>query len=488
VTDAARLLALAGGAAAVGVAALLLAGLPRTRAWIPTIAGLAPVTGIAACGLAASVGAMVGIDVHPVSTALLVGALLVGVWLAARPLRPRIGALACPGQGALGRVCELVFLGALAALSVGIVRLAAATDLYAWDGWAMWAPKAHALFVDGDVWGPVFREPAYTMQHQEYPILVPALEALSAGSLGRFDPVLVDTAAAAVVVAFGWAVWALLRMVVAPAAAAATALALTGSAPLVENATATYADAVVAAFAALGVLCLLLWLVEDSLATLVLAALFLSAAASSKAEGLVFAVAAIVAAVATARGFGRTVRAAAAFGIAALAVPAAWAVVDRLNGAGAKNIDRAAFFDPGTMLDEAGRIPTAAWGLLSEVADGWPAASTAVLLAVAAACLGRLWWHAAFLVLWAAFAFLSLVGVYYASTAPVDWLLVTSGQRVVFSIVLASAATAPVLAWLAWERVRPGEGPADAERTWPALREASAPAGDPAPGRVGSGE
>ena len=53
-------------------------------------------------------------------------------------------------------------------------------------------PKAHALYVEGDVWGSVFREPAYLMQHQEYPILLPALEALTARALGRFDPALID--------------------------------------------------------------------------------------------------------------------------------------------------------------------------------------------------------------------------------------------------------------------------------------------------------
>ena len=78
----------------------------------------------------------------------------------------------------------------------------------------MWGPKAHALFVEGDVWGAVFREPAYLMQHQEYPILLPALEALTASALGRFDQALIDIGPAIVLVAFGWAAWALLRLVI----------------------------------------------------------------------------------------------------------------------------------------------------------------------------------------------------------------------------------------------------------------------------------
>jgi hypothetical protein len=137
-----------------------------------------------------------------------------------------------------------------------------------------------------------------------------------------------------------------------------------------------------------------------------------------------------------------------------LAVPAVWAVVDRLNGPGAKNVDRAVFVDPEAMLEAAGRIPTAAWRLLEEIADGWTLALAAVVLAVVAACLVRLWWHAAFVALWGVLAFAALVGVYYASTAPIDWHLGTSADRVVFSIALGLAVMAPALAGRVWEDIR----------------------------------
>jgi hypothetical protein len=452
-TDTIRLLALDIGFAVLGVAVVLLAGIPRGRSWLPTVAGLAPAAGIAACGIVASLGAMVGIDVRPLVTMALTVVALLLAWLVIRRRRPGIGSLSTPRAGAAERALELVSLAVLVVLSVAIVRLHAATVLDAWDGWAMWGPKAHALFVEGDVWGPAFREPAYRMQHQEYPVLFPALEALSASAVGRFDPALIDIESAAVLVAFGWGAWALLRLVVTPAVAGPMALALTGSAPLIENGAANYADSVVASFTALGLLCLLVWLTKGSSATLLLAGLFLAAAASTKAEGLLFALAAITAAVAVARGFGRSVRAALAFGIGVLAVPIVWTIVDRLNGPGARNVDRGALVDPGTMLDAAGRIPTAAWRLLEEIANGWLLASFAVTTAVLGACLVRLWWHAAFVGLWGALAFSALVGVYYASTAPIDWHLGTSADRVVFSIVLGLATMAPVLAGSVWERL-----------------------------------
>lgn len=453
-SDVVRLVVLNGLFMAVGVAAVRFAGIPGARAWWPTIAGLAPAVGLAACGLAAVLCAITGIGVGLVSTGAFVVVALVVATVALRRRRPDTGSLAAPvAAGPVGRALELVALVLLGVLSVGIVRLYAATDLTQWDGWAMWAPKAHALFVEGDVWGPVFRDPAYLMQHQEYPVLLPSLEALSADAIGRFDRTLIDIESAAVLVAFGWGAWALLRLVVAPWLAAGVALGLTGSAQLIENGAASYADSVVASFTALGVLCAFVWLSRGATATLALSALFLAAAASTKAEGLVFALAAIAAVLVTARGLGRPRRPVAWFAGAVLAVPVAWAVVDRLNGPGAKNVDLAALTDPGTMVDAAGRIPEAAWRLLTESWDGWPLACTFVAVAVAAACLARLWWHVAFVLLWAALAFVALVGVYYASVSPIDWLLGTSADRVVFSLVLGLATCAPVLVGMTWTRV-----------------------------------
>ena len=61
--------------AAVG----LVSGIPRERRSLPVLVGLAPIGGIAGCGLVAAFGAMIGIGVSPASTGVLaVAALLVG--------------------------------------------------------------------------------------------------------------------------------------------------------------------------------------------------------------------------------------------------------------------------------------------------------------------------------------------------------------------------------------------------------------------------
>ena len=449
--DTVQLVALNLGFTAVGAAIVLLAGFPRGWRWLPTVAGLAPVAGIATCGLLASVGAMIGIDVSPLSAGLLaVDALLVVAFVVRRwPLS--IGSLSPPRPGRAGRALELACLAGLALLSVRILTLASASAL-GWDGWAVWAPKAHALFEEGDVWGPVFTDSPYLMQQQAYPVLLPAIEALSAGAIGRFDPYLIDIEAAVVLVAFGWGAWAILRAVVPPAIAAAVALALTASLPLIIIATINYADSVLAVFTALGLLCLLVWLQSGSSAHAVLGALLLAAAGTTKTEGILFAIAAIVAAIVSARGFGRRIRSAVALGLGLLVVPLMWMVVDRLNGPGAKIIDGAVLTDPGQALDAADRIPPAAGRLLSMIVERWPLASVGVLLAVAAGCIARLWPSVLFVTLWGALAYAALVGVYFASTPPIDWYLLTSADRVIISIVLGLATVAPVLAVHAWER------------------------------------
>ena len=464
-SDAVRLIALNAAFTVVGLVILRFAGLPAGRSWRATLLGLAPAVGLAGCGLAATLCAMTGLGVGLLSAGIVVVLFLASASLLLRGRRPGIGSLVPPGDGIAARVLELVPLVALGVLSVAILRLYVATGLVQWDGWAMWAPKAHALYVDGDIWGPVFRDPAYSMQHQEYPVLLPSLQALSADALGRFDGTLIDIESGALLVAFGWGAWAVLRLVVAPWLAAGVALALTGSVQLIENGAGNYADTAVASFTALGLLSLLVWLARGATTTLVVSGIFFAAAASTKAEGLLFALTGIAAVVATARGFGRPLRPVGWFAGAVLAVPALWAVVDRLNGPGAKNVDRAALTDPDTMADAAGRIPNAASHLVSVTWDRWPLVCTFLAAAVAAACLVRLWWHAAFVVVWGGLTFVALVAVYYASVAPIGWLLTTSADRVVFSLVLGLATCAPVLVGAAWEEVAArAEEPARAVR------------------------
>ena len=452
-SDTVELLGLAAGFVAAGTAVGVVIGIPTRSEWLPTLIGVAPAVGIAVCGLAATLGAMVGLNVGLVTTAVLVIATVALGWGVARRRPAGVEALRAPRPSLPAVAIELAFAPLYAALAYGIVRLAAATPLDTWDGWAIWAPKAHALYAEGDVWGPVFREPTYAMQHQEYPVLLPSVDALAADAIGRFDANLVDIGQAMILLSFGLAAWALLRLVVAPPLAAAIGFALTGSTSLIANVDANYADTAVASFTAIGVLSLLLWLVRGPSTMLVLSALFLTTAALTKSEGLLFAVAAIVSAAVLARGFGRSLTAVGSFAAAVLALPIAWAIVDRLNGPGAKNVDVAILVHPSRFAAASDRIPTAASRLVEEIGQGWSLQLALVGLGIGAACLTREWWPALFVGVWGLLGLAALVTVYFLGTAPIDWHLGTSADRVVFSIVLAGATASPALVGLAWERI-----------------------------------
>ena len=225
--------------------------------------------------------------------------------------------------------------------------------------------------------------------------------------------------------------WALLRLVVRPWLSAGVALALTGSVHLIDNGSGNYADTALASFTALGLLCAFVWLSRGATAMLVLSAVFFAAAASTKAEGLLYALAAIAAVLATARGFGppramspRSRRPCSSF-------PVTWAIVDRLNGPG----EQRGPGDAHRSLGDGRRLrtdPESAGRLLSESWNGWSVACAFVVAALAVACVARLWWQAAFVAFWGAFSLVALIGVYYANVAPIDWLLETSADRVVF--------------------------------------------------------
>ena len=251
-------------------------------------------------------------------------------------------------------------------------------------------------------------------------MLLPALEALSAEALGRFDPTLIDIQAAVVLVAFGWAAWATPpprrasrrgRGARARARGLGTARGERGRElrrhgrgvvhgprrarplPLADP----WRGGLPAAGGALP---------DD--------------AALTKSEGLLFALA----------------------GVADGARPRAELRPLRPHGE-ACSVPRCSCFPPcgrwstgstapvrGTwtrapsstrMRSRRTRIPTAADALLGELVSGWSLAAAAVGVALAAACLARAWAAAAFLALWVGLSFGALVLVYLVSTSPIDW-------------------------------------------------------------------
>ena len=87
-------------------------------------------------------------------------------------------------------------IGAAALAQTGLLLSVAGTafavrPLWEWDGWAIWAIKARALFAFGGVSNPVFESHVYAHHMQDYPLFLPALEATAYRALGGVDDQLV---------------------------------------------------------------------------------------------------------------------------------------------------------------------------------------------------------------------------------------------------------------------------------------------------------
>src|SRR5207244_2182719 len=95
---------------------------------------------------------------------------------------------------------------------------------------------------------------------------------------------------------FAAALWTLLRERVPAALAGLGVLAIVSATAFVKQLSTNYADVPLALFVALGAVCLARWLAEGDATLLPAAAIFLGAATLTKPEGLLFAIAAVVAA------------------------------------------------------------------------------------------------------------------------------------------------------------------------------------------------
>jgi len=94
-------------------------------------------------------------------------------------------------------------------LCLRAARLFAVKPLLEFDGWAIWATRARALYDYGHPIAPVFTDPAYPAL--QYPLLLPSLEAVDFRFLGHFDGTLVHLQLAGLALAFVGGAWTLLR-------------------------------------------------------------------------------------------------------------------------------------------------------------------------------------------------------------------------------------------------------------------------------------
>jgi hypothetical protein len=431
----------------IGTALLPLLRIARTRAELSATLGLAYMLGVAATGALSAHLAL--IDVPVGLTELVVLALILGIaaWRRVRKLSEGPSDTFSLGGGPLAATSRLL---GVAAFLVTLVLLAHATNAFSvrplveWDGWAIWAMKARALYDFGGVAHGVFTTQPYgPLQH---PLLLPALEANGFRSMGAFDGTLIHVQLALLAFGFAAALWTLLRGRAPAALVGATILAIVAADWTLRQLAGNLADIPLAFFVALGVVALACALRAEGSSLLPAAAILLGAATLTKPEGLLFAAAALVP-------FALIVRTRAslltAAGVALILLP--WRVFTAVHGLRNPEYSFGDALAPRNLSDHSDRARPALAGVWHQVwSSGWGWLVPLALIAFVGAVLARRWRLTAFAGAWALLSFAGIVLVFWISVVPIELTLKWAAYRTVASLVIGAAALAPLLAGEAW--------------------------------------
>jgi len=168
----------------VGVGLLPALRMAASRRELLTKAPLGYAVGLSVTGIVAATLALVGVTVGWIVLPLMaIASLAYGVRAVGRAAAPAwrwnvrdlapLAVLAVAG----------VYLGAMA-------RSFAVLPIWGSDGWAIWGTRAKALYDLGTANAAPFTDPIYpALQH---PLWVPAMEAVDARFMGRYDVALID--------------------------------------------------------------------------------------------------------------------------------------------------------------------------------------------------------------------------------------------------------------------------------------------------------
>jgi hypothetical protein len=436
----------------IGIALLPLLRVARTRVELWAKLGLAYMLGVAATGALAAHLALIGVPVGLVELAVL--AVLVGIpaWLRIRRLPAGPSDTLSLGFRWVGLASRIA---GVASFVLALVLLAHAAHAYSvrplveWDGWAIWAMKARALYDFGGMAHGVFTTQPYgPLQH---PLLLPSLEATGFRSMGAFDGTLIHLQLALRAFGFAAALWTLLHERVPAALVGATILAILAADSTLRQLASNLADIPLAFFVALGVVALARTLLEDNVSLLPVAAVMLGAATLTKPEGLLFALAALVPFVAIVRTRSALLTAAA---VALILLP--WRIFVALHHLKNPEYRFGDAVNPAYLSDHSDRVRPAIAGVWHQVwSSGWALLVPLALIAFAAALLARRWRLAGFAAAWALLSFGGIVLVFWISVVPIELTLKWAAYRTVASLVIGAAALAPLLAGEAWrERAR----------------------------------
>ena len=399
--------------------------------------GVAYMAGLGTVGVVSTLMLMAGLALHGWQV-LVLCALLASLGLVGRDRLVGTSAktdrrVALPTGGLLG--------GYLVVLFVQCVFQA----LNSWDAWAKWTMKARAIVLLGGLDTSVFANHAYQPLVLDYPMLIPALEAVDFRFMGRLDNLVIHVQFWFLLVGFLVAAYELLRDRV-PQALLWPALLVVGTAPaLADNLTSAYGDAPVAFFFALAAIAGWRWLATAERPALWFLGLMGGAAVATKPEGSAFVLGLFVVLVV----FTLVRRQA----VVPLAAPAAWCLISIvpwriwISDHGIRSstpIGKG--LNPSYLVDRFDRV----WPSVRTIVEKSFAADWLAILPVALAVgLLVLTWRRWSAPLFAggvlAVVFLALLWAYWVQRPGLHYLLSTSGSRTVTTLVVVAGVFLPIL-------------------------------------------
>jgi hypothetical protein len=350
---------------------------------------------------------------------------------------------------------------ALLALFVEYGRAFAVAPLDRYDAWAIWALKGRALYEFGWADPIVFAGSGYRFANLDYPLLLPALEAIDFHAMGSFDTRLLHLQFLFFLVAGCLALVGLLRDRVPPLVLWPTVVAIALAPAVFDQLLTAYADIPLSLVFAVGLAAAGRWLVTNERWALVLATLCFSGALLTKNEGTLFVAATFLALALVAWRRWRSLLVAA--GVAAL-VLLPWRIYVRIYDLRDINYSLADSFDLDHLDGRLGIGPTAFRTLGGEMVDPlqWGLLPPLFVLLAIAALVTGLRALPLFALMFALVAWLGLSWIYVISHHEHSAYLGSTKERVIASIVLGGAALIPLLAAETWTsalaRARPQSG------------------------------
>lgn len=349
---------------AAGVGLTRLFGFWRSPRHLLRVVGIAYMVGAAAVGVLATLLLVAGLSLSIPQVLALCGLLAATGLLRSSEPFPRPERLS-----RRVRAFVLVAAGLLAVYLLALLALTAVQPMTGYDSWALWSVKARAIVLLDGLDPDVFASPAYTAIRREYPLFVPALEAIDYRFMRDNETYLVHLQFWFLVAGFFVAAAQLLRDRISPLLVWPALLLLAVAPRFGRGLALGAADLPLALFFGLAVLAGWRHVDRPDARWLALLVTFASAAAVTKREGLAYVAVLFVALLLLARRRGHPVLPLAVAGAVSFVPLGFWSVWRTVNDVGAADTPISDFLSPSYLSDHADRIWPALRALGREAFD-----------------------------------------------------------------------------------------------------------------------